>query len=68
MQYILLSLIIIRLVVNKVTIKLLNLIMVIKLRHVNEEDFMLKVFKFLPHLIVNLKLTLNYEKHLMGVA
>ena len=42
--------------------------MVIKLRHVNEEDFMLKVFKFLPHLIVNLKLTLNYEKHLMGVA
>ena len=65
MQYILLSLIIIRLVVNKVTIKLLNLI---KLRHVNEEDFMLKVFKFLPHLIINLKLTLNYEKHLMGVA
>ena len=53
MQYILLLLIIISLVVNKVTIKLLNVIMVIKLQLVNEEGFMKKELNFLSHLIID---------------
>ena len=42
--------------INNVTIKLLNLIMVIKLQRVTEEGFMMKVSNFLPYLIIDFKL------------
>lgn len=54
--------------VNKVTIKLLNSIMLIKLQCVNKEYFMMNVLNLLSHLIIDFKLTLNHNKVLVGVV